>query len=126
MVLYPAVSLVSINPEGSHDYTARDARALAQGRLSRLLALEVAPIGRATADRNEAARVDPADEHGESVLGRTAYPRGTAQLGFEVAQSSVAKYMIKRRAPPSQGWRTFLRNHAPDIAAMDLHAPSWR
>ena len=28
--------------------------------------------------------------------------------------------MIKRRGPPSQGWRTFLRNHAPDIAAMDL------
>jgi hypothetical protein len=36
------------------------------------------------------------------------------KLGFEVAQSSVAKYMVKRRAPPSQGWRTFLRNHAPD------------
>jgi hypothetical protein len=42
------------------------------------------------------------------------------KLGFEVAQSSVAKHMVKRRAPPSQGWRTFLRNHAPDIAAMDL------
>jgi transposase InsO family protein len=42
------------------------------------------------------------------------------KLGFEIAQSSVAKYMVKRRAPPSQGWRTFLRNHAPDIAAMDL------
>ncbi|MGB9398394.1 MAG: hypothetical protein WCB69_04290, partial [Pseudolabrys sp.] len=42
------------------------------------------------------------------------------KLGFEVAQSSVAKYMIKRRGPPSQGWGTFLRNHAPDIAAMDL------
>src|ERR1700688_4389790 len=42
------------------------------------------------------------------------------KLGFEVAQSSVAKYMVKRRAPPSQGWRTFLRNHAPDIAAVDL------
>jgi transposase InsO family protein len=42
------------------------------------------------------------------------------KLGFEVAQSSVAKYMVKRREPPSQGWRTFLRNHAPDIAAMDL------
>ena len=37
-----------------------------------------------------------------------------------VAQSSVAKYMVKRRGPPSQGWRTFLRNHAPEIAAMDL------
>ena len=42
------------------------------------------------------------------------------KLGFEIAQSSVAKYMVKRRGPPSQGWRTFLRNHAPDIAAMDL------
>jgi hypothetical protein len=28
--------------------------------------------------------------------------------------------MVKRRGPPSQGWRTFLPNHAPDIAAMDL------
>ena len=42
------------------------------------------------------------------------------KLGFEVAQSSVAKYMVERHGPPSQGWRTFLRNHAPDIAAMDL------
>ena len=42
------------------------------------------------------------------------------KLGFEVAQSTVAKYMIRRREPPSQGWRTFLHNHAPDIAAMDL------
>ena len=42
------------------------------------------------------------------------------KLGFEVAQSSVAKYMVKLRGPPSQGWRTFLRNHAPDIAAMVL------
>jgi hypothetical protein len=42
------------------------------------------------------------------------------KLGFEVAQSSVAKYTVKRRVPPSQGWRTFLRNHAQDIAAMNL------
>ena len=42
------------------------------------------------------------------------------KLGFEVAQSSVAKYMSKRCGAPSQGWRTFLCNHAPDIAAMDL------
>src|ERR1700692_3097859 len=69
MVLYPAVSLVSINPEGSHNHPAREAGALAQGRLSLLLALEVASIGRATADRHGAARVDPADEHGESTLG---------------------------------------------------------
>jgi hypothetical protein len=42
------------------------------------------------------------------------------KLGFSVAQSSVAKYMVKRCVPPSRGWRTFLHNHAPDIAAMDL------
>ena len=42
------------------------------------------------------------------------------KLGIEVAQSSVAKYMVRRRVPPSQGWRTFLHNHAPDNAAVDL------
>src|SRR5438445_2888359 len=48
------------------------------------------------------------------------------KLGFEVAQSSVAKYMVKKCGPPSQGWCTFLRNHASDIAAMDLFAKYWR
>src|SRR6266702_21779 len=42
------------------------------------------------------------------------------KLGFEIAQSSVAKYMVKRSWPPSLGWRTFLRNHSPDIASMYL------
>ena len=42
------------------------------------------------------------------------------KLGFDIAQSSVAKYMIKRRRPGNQGWRTFLHNHTPEIAAMDL------
>jgi transposase InsO family protein len=42
------------------------------------------------------------------------------KLGIAVGQTSVAKYMARRRRPPSQGWRTFLRNHANGIAAMDL------
>jgi transposase InsO family protein len=42
------------------------------------------------------------------------------KLGFGVAQSTVAKYMVRRRGPPSQGWKTFLRNHVPHIGAMDL------
>src|SRR5882724_1937586 len=42
------------------------------------------------------------------------------KLGIDVGQTSAAKYMAKRRDPPSQGWRTFLRNHADGIAAMDL------
>src|SRR6266436_3030963 len=42
------------------------------------------------------------------------------KLGFEVAESTVSKYMTGRRGPPSQHWRTFLRNHADAIAAIDL------
>ena len=42
------------------------------------------------------------------------------KLGFEVAESTVSKYMIRHRGPPSQTWRTFLRNHADAIAAIDL------
>jgi transposase InsO family protein len=41
-------------------------------------------------------------------------------LGIEVAQSTVARYMTRRQGPPSQGWKTFLRNHAAGIASIDL------
>ena len=41
-------------------------------------------------------------------------------LGFEVAQSTVSKYMTRPSKPPSQSWKTFLRNHAQAIAAIDL------
>src|SRR6187431_829962 len=40
-------------------------------------------------------------------------------LGFEVAQSTVSRYM-EHRNPPSQSWKTFLRNHAEAIAAIDM------
>src|SRR5512140_3087783 len=42
------------------------------------------------------------------------------KLGFDVARSTVSKYMLRRRGPPSQGWKTFLRNHADGIAAVDF------
>ncbi len=41
-------------------------------------------------------------------------------LGFEVAQSTVSKYMMRGRSPPSQSWKTFLQNHAEAIAAIDM------
>jgi transposase InsO family protein len=79
--------------------------------------------------------VRPARRNGRRCrTARPAIPRGARhgrrgaprihgellKLGLAVAQSSVAKYMVKRRGPPSQGWRTFLHNHAPDMAAVDL------
>src|SRR5206468_3098523 len=42
------------------------------------------------------------------------------KLGINVGQTSVAKYMARRRRPPAQGWRTFLLNHANGIASIDL------
>ena len=42
------------------------------------------------------------------------------KLGYEVAQSTVSKYMARGGRPPSQSWKTFLRNHAEAIAAVDM------
>src|SRR4029077_2726847 len=85
MVLYPAVSLVSINPESSHDHSARDARALAQSWLSLLLALEIASTGRAATNRDGAARADPADEHREPTFGaRRASAANYASSGLRL------------------------------------------
>ncbi len=42
------------------------------------------------------------------------------KLGIDVSEATVSKYMIKRRGPPSQTWRTFLANHAEDTIALDF------
>jgi transposase InsO family protein len=89
--------MVSIDPAGPHGRSSRDAGALASGRLSLLLALEVSLTW-------GAPRI-----HGELL-----------KLGFQVAQSTVAKYMAKTGRGRSQTWKTFLRSHAPDIGAIDL------
>jgi transposase InsO family protein len=124
MVLYPAVSLVSINPAGSHHHPARDARALAQGRLSLLLALKSRPQGGRPQIDTELRGLIRRMSVENPLWGAPRIHGELLKLGFEVAQSSVAKYMVKRRGPPSQEWRTFLHNHAPDIAAMDLFVVS--
>jgi len=41
-------------------------------------------------------------------------------LGLEVAESTAGRYMVQFRRPTSQGWKTFLRNHAVGIASLDL------
>jgi putative transposase len=42
------------------------------------------------------------------------------KLGVTVSQATVSKYMVRPRRPPSQAWRTFLKNHAQDLIALDL------
>src|SRR5664280_2825696 len=79
LVLCPAISLVPVDPAGSYNHPSRDTGALASSRLLPILALEVTIFGRSAADRGGAARVDPADEHGEPSLGRATHPRRTSQ-----------------------------------------------
>jgi transposase InsO family protein len=112
--------MVSIGPQGHHDYPSRDSRTLASSRLPPLLAVEIPLFWRPTEDRCGTACPDPAHERRKSAGGAPRIHGELLKLGFEIGQSSVAKYMVKRCGPPSQGWRTFLRNHAPDIGAMDL------
>src|SRR6267142_2887969 len=42
------------------------------------------------------------------------------KLGLTVSQATVSKYMPRQRRPPSQVWRTFLKNHAQDLIALDF------
>ena len=42
------------------------------------------------------------------------------KLGLTVSQATVLKYMVRPRRPPSQAWRTFLKNHAKDLIALDF------
>jgi putative transposase len=42
------------------------------------------------------------------------------ELGIDIAETSVGKYMVRYRKPPSQTWRTFLENHAKNIVSVDF------
>ena len=113
--------MVSIGPEGYDGHPSRDLGPLASSRLSLLLALEVAPALGGRPQIEADLRVLIRRMSVENPLWGAPRIHGELlKLGFEIAQSTVAKYMVKRHGAPSQGWRTFLRNHAPDIAAMDL------
>ncbi len=119
--------MVSIDPAGAHGCPSRDARALASGRLSLLPALEVALTGWKSRSRGGRPPIETdlrlliRRMNKENPLWGAPRIHGELlKLGLQVAQSTVAKYMVKRRGPPSQGWRTFLRNQAPDIGAIDM------
>src|SRR5438309_4651665 len=42
------------------------------------------------------------------------------KLGIEIGETSVSKYMVRGRKPPSQTWRTFLENHAKNLVSVDF------
>ena len=47
-------------------------------------------------------------------------PRVHGELCISISQAAVSKYMIRRRKPPSQTWRSFLDNHVEDLVSIDF------
>ena len=43
-----------------------------------------------------------------------------AKIGITVSRSTVAKYMVRHREPPSPNWRTFLDNHVTSLVSLDF------
>jgi putative transposase len=58
--------------------------------------------------------------HGNPLWGAPRIYGELRKLGIDLSQSTVAKYMVRRRRPPSQTWRTFLANHVGQVMAADF------
>ena len=41
-------------------------------------------------------------------------------LGYDICETTISNYIVKQKKPPSQTWKTFLKNHAIDITAVDF------
>ena len=93
---------------------------MASRRVSSLLALEVETTGGRPAVSAEVRQLIREMSVANPLWGAPRVHGELLKLGIAVGQTSVAKYMVRRRGPPTQGWKTFLRNHADGIAAMDL------
>jgi putative transposase len=43
-----------------------------------------------------------------------------SKLGIDIGETSVSKYMVRRRRPPSQTWRAFFENHMKSMVSVDF------
>jgi Integrase core domain len=105
------------------DCQAGDRGQMASRRLPFILAMEIESAGwQADSSVGEDTQAYPRDEHCQSAVGSAADPWRTPQARhrYRTDQRDQVHGQATRPAIPSQGWRTFLRNHADGIAAMDL------
>jgi hypothetical protein len=84
-----------------------------------ILALEIAKAGRTAKDRSGLRDLIRRISKENPNWGASRIHGELMMLGFEVAQSTVFKYMAQDGSP-SQSWKTFFRNHAQAIVAIDL------
>jgi hypothetical protein len=99
---------------------ARDRGRLAQVWIPTLLGVEESTATRSARHQYGGERSDSADEPGQSSWGAPRIHGELLKLGVTVSQATVSKYMLRPRRPPSQAWRTFLKNHAKELIALDF------
>src|SRR5215467_14436891 len=64
--------------------------------------------------------VDPYAHRENPLWGAPPIHGELLKLGIIIGETSVAKYMVRHRLPPSQTWRTFLNNHLKTIVSVDF------
>jgi putative transposase len=70
--------------------------------------------------RPRVPRADPHHGSRQPPVGRTPHPRRTPEARPQISQATVSKYLVRRRTPPSQTWRTFLANHVGTLVSVDF------
>ena len=96
----------------------------AQAASRPLDAIEPTGYSRPATHRPGDPRSDPQDLTGQSLLGITPHPKRTPELGIDVAKSTVEKYRVRPRKPPSPTWRAFLTNHTEELVSLDFFTVS--
>jgi hypothetical protein len=111
------------HPKDPDDRFEQVVRQVAHGN-ARRLGLGLSRRARLQRERGDcvgsSTRISASSSHANPLWGAPRIHGELLKLGIDVGQTSVAKYMARRRRPPSQGWKTFLRNHADGIASIDL------
>jgi len=106
---------------GSSHCETGDGHRMASQRLSALLVLEESRPSRSPpVGVGGRAGTDSTHECGKPPLGCAADSRWLGKLGIKVSETTVAKYMVRHRSPPSQTWPTFLTNHVKDLVSADF------
>jgi hypothetical protein len=85
---------------------------MASGGIQSILALEVEVAQRAADRAVGDTPLDPRHEPCQPALGAPRIHGGLLKLGVDIGQTSVAKYMTRRRGTPSQGWKTFIKSNS--------------
>ena len=75
---------------------------------------------RAGNDSEGRTGADPHNQPPKSYLGAPKIHGELLKLGIDIGETSVSKYMVRRRRTPSQTWSTFLDNHVKSLVSVDF------